>query len=93
MSGPRPWRYRLKSTLGTWRPPTLRKLSFRLKMRSADSRAGALSDEFLGRVIDPALPLMGGLFILDRVYSVHQFGRIVSLEYLGQHCGLGLPSV
>ncbi len=91
LGGPRPWPYRLKSTLGTWRPPALRKLSFRLKVRSADPRVGALSAEFLSRVIDPTLPLMSGLFVLERVYSVHQFGRIVSLEYLGQHCGLGLP--
>jgi asparagine synthase (glutamine-hydrolysing) len=91
LSGPRPWRYRLKTRLGTWRPPALRKLSFRLKVRSPTPRIGALSDEFLGRVMDPTLPLMGQLFRLERVFSLDQFGRIVSLEYLGQHCGLELP--
>ena len=92
LSGPRPWRYRAKTLIGTWRPPAVRRLSFRLRVRSPDPRTGALSDDFLGRVMDPALPLMSELFLLERVYSAHQFGRIVSLEYLGQHCGLGLPA-
>ena len=92
LSGPRPWRYRVKTRLGTWRPPMLRKLSFRMKVRSPQPRAGALSDEFLARAIDPALPLMSELFELGRIYSLYQFGRIVSLEYLGQHCEFGLPS-
>lgn len=92
LSGARPLKYRIKSYLGTHRPPALRALSFRLTHRAPQPRDGALSDAQLGRVLDLQFPLMRTLFDIDKVYSTQQFGRIGSLEYLGQQLGLDVPS-
>jgi asparagine synthase (glutamine-hydrolysing) len=91
LSGPRPLKYRVKTALGTWRPPALRKLSFRLQTRSPEPRAGALAPEHLGRVLDLEFPRMRALFRVPRLFSAQQYGRVAALEYLGQHCDLVVP--
>jgi hypothetical protein len=91
LDGPRPPAYRLKSFLGTQRPPGLRKLSFRLGHRRPEPRSGPLSDAYLGRVIDLGFPVMRGLFEIDAVNSATQYGLVATLEYLAQRFGLELP--
>ena len=84
LNGPRPLKYRIKSFLGTQRPPGLRKLSFRMTHRAQEARTDALSDVYLSRVIDLEFPIMRSLFNLDAVNSSTQYGLIATLEYLGQ---------
>lgn len=91
LSGPRPLKYRIKTMLGTSRPPALRKLSFRLQHRAPEPRTGALAPQHLGRVLDLDFPIMRTLFSLPRLYSEQQYGRVASLEYLAQHCNLVIP--
>jgi asparagine synthase (glutamine-hydrolysing) len=91
LSGPRPLKYRVKTALGTWRPPALRRLSFRLQTRSPETREGALSAQHLARALDLELPRMRTLFNLPRVFSAQQYGRLASLEFLGQQCDLVVP--
>lgn len=88
LDGPRPLKYRLKTFLGTQRPPALRKASFRLTHRSPEPRTGALAPEYLGRVIDLDYPVMRKLFRMDGINSAIQYGLIATLEYLGQRYGL-----
>jgi len=91
LDGPRPWKYRLKSLIGTQRPPFLRKQSFRLTHRHRQPRNGPLSEAYLSRVIDTGFPRMRGLFHIDQVNCATQFGLIATLEYLGQRYDLELP--
>jgi asparagine synthase (glutamine-hydrolysing) len=90
LDGPRPPKYRLKTFLGTQRPPALRKLSFRLTHRRMQPRTGPLSPEYLSQVIDIDFPIMRALFNLDAVNSASQFGLIATLEYLGQRYNLSV---
>lgn len=88
LNGARPLKYRIKSFLGTQRPPNLRKISFRMTHRVQQPRSGALSDTYLSRVIDLEFPIMRTLFNLDAVNSSTQYGLIATLEYLGQRYNL-----
>ena len=88
LNGKRPLSYRLKSFIGTQRPAGVRKHSFRLTHRHLEPRTGPLSTDNLARVIDPAMPIMSGLFRLDGVKSADQFGLIASLEYIGERYDL-----
>lgn len=90
LDGTRPWKYRLKTWLGTHRPPALRKRSFRLTHRAMQARTGALRPEYLSRVIDLDFPVMRALFNLDAVNCANQYGLIASLEYLAERYGLGI---
>ena len=91
LDGPRPLTYRLKTSLGTQRPPSLRKRSFRLTHRRQEPRTGPLSSTYLSRVIDLEFPIMRALFNIDRVNSANQYGLIATLEYLGQRYNLRVP--
>ena len=88
LNGKRPLSYRLKSFIGIQRPAGVRKHSFRLTHRHLEPRTGPLSTDTLARVIDPAMPIMSGLFRLDEVKSAEQFGLIASLEYIGERYNL-----
>jgi asparagine synthase (glutamine-hydrolysing) len=88
LNGPRPLKYRVKTFLGTQRPPVLRKLSFRMTHRAQEARTGALSPAYLSKVIDLEIPIMRSLFNLDAVNSATQYGLIATLEYLGQRYNL-----
>jgi asparagine synthase (glutamine-hydrolysing) len=88
LGGARPLKYRVKTFLGTQRPPALRKLSFRLTRRHREARAGALSAEYLAQVIDPGFPVMRQLFEIERLNSAVQYGLVATLEYLAQRYDL-----
>ncbi len=90
LDGPRPLKYRLKTLLGTYRPPALRKQSFRLTQRTQQPRTGPLSDRYLSRVIDLEFPLMRQLFHIDRINCATQYALIATLEYLGQRFDLDI---
>ncbi|MGB5201196.1 MAG: hypothetical protein WBR56_14990, partial [Sedimenticolaceae bacterium] len=91
LDGPRPLTYRLKTFLGTQRPPTLRKLSFRITHRRQEPRTGPLSPTYLSRVIDLEFPILRALFNIEGVNSANQYGLIATLEYLGQRYNLRVP--
>ena len=91
LDGPRPLTYRLKTFLGTQRPPSLRKLSFRITHRRQEPRTGPLSPTYLSKVIDLEFPIMRALFDIERVNSANQYGLIATLEYLGQRFNLRMP--
>lgn len=88
LDGPRPLAYRVKSWLGTQRPPALRKRSFRLTHRRPEPLPSALSPEFLERVLDLEFPVLRTLFRLDGIRSAQQYGLVATLEYLAQRYDL-----
>ena len=90
LDGPRPWKYRFKTWLGTHRPPALRKLSFRLTHRGIEPRTGALAPEYLSRVIDLDFPVMRKLFNIEASNSATQYGLIATLEYLAERYELDI---
>jgi len=91
LDGPRPLKYRLKTFLGTQRPPFLRKHSFSLTHRTKEKRDGPLSAAYLSNVIDMEFPIMRSLFKLDAINSASQYGIIATLEYLGERYNLRVP--
>jgi asparagine synthase (glutamine-hydrolysing) len=88
LDGPRPVGYRLKSFVGTQRPPWLRRRSFRWTHRSPQPLPDPLSDPYLSRVIDLEFPVMRALFHIDRIHCPTQYGLIATLEYLAQRYNL-----
>jgi hypothetical protein len=82
---PPPWQRRLKSTLDMWRPVMLRRYSFRLKARLKPAqRPRLLQADYLGQVVDPAMPAMARFFRLANLRAADQFARAATLEYLCQ---------
>lgn len=90
LDGPRPLKYRIKTFLGTQRPPALRKRSFRLTHRHMEPRTGAIGDAYLAKVIDLEFPVMRRLFHIDAVNCATQYGLIATLEYLAERYDLGV---
>lgn len=84
----RPLKYRLKTFLGTQRPPFIRKLSFRLTHRIKDPVSTPLSPEYLSKVIDIDFPIMSKLFNIDLINSAKQYGLIATLENIGERYNL-----
>jgi asparagine synthase (glutamine-hydrolysing) len=91
LDGTRPWKYRLKTWLGTQRPPALRKRSFRLTHRAMQPRTGALDPAYLSRLIDLGFPVLRKLFNIEAVNCATQYGLIATLEYLAQRYNLDIP--
>lgn len=73
---------RLKDLASRWRPPLLRRLTYRLKRRTASPWTGPLERRRLARVIDPSCPIMSRYFRLDAVRDPEQLRRICTLEYM-----------
>lgn len=85
-SGPPPLR-RVIHDWGTYfRPPRLRRLTFRVKSFFAPNpfQALYLSSEYVARVLPKGLAHLDRLFILERLTNENQLVRILSLEVLLQ---------
>ena len=81
-AGDPPLARRLRDRLTYARPPRLRRLTFRIKNRKPVEKPYWLSPDHVGRVVDPALPFMRQFFRIDRVNSLDQLNRILTLELL-----------
>ena len=89
-AGPPTARRWLGEAGGALRPPWLRQRSYRLRKRLGripDDHGGLLTPDYLGRVMDPSLPLMQRYFNLQSLRDVGMLRRIANLEYLGQWLG------
>lgn len=80
---------RLRDLASRWRPPLLRRMTYRLKRRTASPWTGPLARERLERVIDTSFPVMGRYFRIDAVRDAEQLRRICTLEYLFGQLGRG----
>ena len=72
------------------RPVWLRERSYAIQRRlrpMGDEHGGLLGAEWLGRVIDPDLPIMRRWFHVDRITDSALLRRLACLEYLAQYLG------
>lgn len=83
-----------RHVFGEWssriRPVWLRERSYSVQRRlrpMSDEHGGLLGPEWLGRVIDPNLPVMRRWFHIDRVTDSALLRRLACLEYLAQYLG------
>ncbi|CCG40566.1 asparagine synthetase B family protein [Magnetospirillum molischianum] len=89
-TGPVPWRYRVKMTLNSCRPPWMRRLSYRHQWRRMGPMPYFLGPDYLSMVIDTSFPFMRQLFRVDRVHDAEAFNRLCTVEYLCQRYGAAL---
>lgn len=83
-------RRRLAQSLGLWRPPALRRYSYRIRKLLGeidDDHGGLTSPGYLARVIDLGYPAMRRFFRLETIRDVGLRRRIANLEYLAVRLG------
>lgn len=80
---------RLKDLASRWRPPLLRRYSYRLKRRTASPWTGVLDRARLQAVIDLRFPVMGRYFRIDAMRDPEQLRRVCTLEYMFGQLGVG----
>jgi len=79
-----PPRSRILHDLATYlRPPTLRRMTFRLKQwrHGKLTWQGYLGEDFVKRVLPDGVPILGQLFKLSAISNYQHAARILSLEY------------
>lgn len=89
-AGPPGLRYRLEEAATRYRPAWLRERTYALKRRRGtmtDEHGGLLSPEYMGRVLDPQLPIMRRWFEVDAINDAGLWRRLACLEYLAQRLG------
>lgn len=85
---PPSFRHRLADAISLYRPPWLRRYSFRFNQRyrpQPPRDGGYLADAYLSSVIDLSFPYMSRYFAMPRITSHLHYGTIATLEYLAQH--------
>jgi asparagine synthase (glutamine-hydrolysing) len=81
-------RHRLSEAVSLYRPPWLRRYSFRIKRRierERESLPRLLTPPFLGKVIDLSFPAMSKFFNMNRLSDPRQYASVATLEYLANH--------
>lgn len=82
------WRHLLSDAISLYRPPWLRRYSYRTQRllgRKVDPRQGMFSNDYLGRVIDLSFPVMSNFFRTPELADFFHYGSVATLEYLAQH--------
>lgn len=80
-----PLTHRLVDFVNRWRPPLLRRYSYRLKRlkrRRGPAFTGALRPDLLATVIDREFPYLREYFQIEAVDDAAQLQRICTLEYM-----------
>ncbi len=91
MRGKRPLSIRLKNTINNMRPPFVRRQGYRFHVNKMQPRQSTFSDKYLSSVIGNDYHYIDEIFNLNRLYSLSQFDRAVTLEYIGQKFGFESP--
>ncbi len=77
---------RIKDMATLLRPPSIRRYTYRMKMRSR--RGGPvpyyLSEQYIGKTIDQDFPYMSRFFRVHELRDTDQYNRLCTLEYLFQ---------
>lgn len=77
-----PLAYRLKVAASYYRPPSLRRYSFRVQNRRGAARRGnVLAPDLLRAIVNPELPRVSRWFDVRRIGDDGQRRRLVTLEY------------
>lgn len=83
-TAPPPLRHQIKSWLTIYRPPWLRRHSYRLRFAAQQPRPWFLSAANLARVMDGAMPYMRRYFHPSRVHDPDAFNRVATMEHIFQ---------
>ena len=86
-SDPPPLAHRARNWLTLFRPPSLRRYSYRLRFSRPQPRPDFLSTEKLAQLLDVSLPYMQRYFHADRIHDPDAFNRVVTMEYIFQRYG------
>ena len=81
---PPPLSHRAKNWLTLYRPPLLRRHSYRLRFASQRPLPPFLATSHLGRLIDSSMPYMRRYFHPGRLHDPDAFNRVATMEYLFQ---------
>ncbi len=81
------FRHRMSDAVSLYRPPWLRRYSFRMKKRTArpDERTGFFAPKYMGKVINFDFPFMSRFFDMRRPLDDAHYRTIATLEYLAEH--------
>ncbi len=83
-TAPPPLRHQAKSWLTIYRPPWLRRHSYRLRFAAQQPRPWFLGDASLAQVMDRAMPYMGRYFHPSRIHDPDAFNRVATMEHIFQ---------
>lgn len=86
-SDPPPLAHRAKSWLTLFRPPWLRRYSYRLRFSRPQPHPDVLSAGKLAQFLDVSLPYMRRYFHADRIHDPDALNRVVTMEYIFQKYG------
>jgi asparagine synthase (glutamine-hydrolysing) len=81
---PPPIRHRAKSWLTLFRPPWLRRYSYRLRFAKPRPRPAHLARGYLDNLMDASLPFMRRYFHPERLHDADAFNRVATMEYIFQ---------
>ena len=82
---------RLKAMTTYMRPPSVRRLTFRLRTRRQTvSRPYFLDDAFRDAVMESGFPRLGNLFHPEKLPDTGQFNRLCTAEYLFQKMDMAI---
>jgi asparagine synthase (glutamine-hydrolysing) len=85
---PPPLRYRAKTCFTLFRPPWLRRYSYRLRFASRRKRPMFLAPDRLGTLMDSSMPYMHRYFRIDRLHDADALNRVATMEYIFQRYGV-----
>lgn len=83
-SDPPPLRHRARSWFTMFRPPSVRRYSYRLRFAKPQSRPWFLDDAYLASVMDASMPYMRQYFHPARLHDPDAFNRVATMEYIFQ---------
>jgi hypothetical protein len=84
---PPPIRHRAKSWFTLYRPPWLRRYSYRLRFAKPRTLPRYLSRGHLDKLMDASMPYMRRYFHPERLYDADAFNRVATMEYIFQRYG------
>lgn len=88
-SDPPPLRYRAKQWMTLFRPPWLRRNSYRVRFARPQPLPPYLKRGFLEKLIDPTMPYMRRYFHADRLFDPDACNRVATMEYIFQRYSAG----
>lgn len=86
---PPPLRHRAKSWLTLFRPPWIRRHSYRLRFARSQPLPPYLARGALKRLMDPSMPYMRRYFRPERLHDPDAFNRVATMEYIFQRYAAG----
>lgn len=82
-------KYRAKMLGSIIRPPSFRRLAYRLQHRQTPNLPLFLQPHYLGTIMDASMPYMRHYFHPEKIRDTDVFNRVATMEYLCQRYSVG----